>query len=320
MVVAGDFCDSAPFPYEGIREVLGEFPDLHIWILIGNHDLKGGVLSDRFIGLEQVRVVDRPMLLPGWEVPILLLPYRPQVSMSQALYEAKRSLGVSSDYLLISHGEVLYTGDYYDDEGYFPITPAEVRALGPRLSVLGHIHSGPEYPDLNLFYCGSLFPLTTNELGPRRYGVVEPVSGAIEWVTVQEGPLYWRDQALLLGMDRLEETLERLWAGMERVFSSRRDWKGDLRLRVGLECISADEAVVRERAERFFAEKGISKVEVSAVAVDIPERVAPLVSAFVEEVERLCGEENDAVPWGRYKEDIILRGMMDLRDALARLR
>ena len=320
MVVAGDFCDSAPFPYEGIREVLGEFPDLHIWILIGNHDLKGGVLSDRFIGLEQVRVVDRPMLLPGWEVPILLLPYRPQVSMSQALYEAKRSLGVSSDYLLISHGEVLYTGDYYDDEGYFPITPAEVRALGPRLSLLGHIHSGPEYPDLNLFYCGSLFPLTTNELGPRRYGVVEPVSGAIEWVTVQEGPLYWRDQALLLGMDRLEETLERLWAGMERVFSSRRDWKGDLHLRVGLECISADEAVVRERAERFFAEKGISKVEVSAVAVDIPERVAPLVSAFVEEVERLCGEENDAVPWGRYKEDIILRGMMDLRDALARLR
>lgn len=320
MVVAGDFCDSAPFPYEGIRQLLGEFPDVRIWILIGNHDLKGGVLSDRFIGLEHVRVVDSPTLLPGWEVPVLLLPYRPQVSMSQALYEAKRSLGIDSDYLLISHGEVLYTGDYYDDEGYFPITPAEVRALGPRLSILGHIHSGPEYPDLNLFYCGSLFPLTSNELGPRRYGVVEPVSGAIEWVPVQVGPLYWRDRALVLGMDRLEEALKRLWGDTEKVFSSRRGWVRDLHLQVVLECVSADEAVVREEAERFFAEKGISDVEISAVAVDIPERVAPLVSAFLEEVDRLCGEENDAVHWGAYKGEIVLRGMMDLRDTLARLR
>ncbi len=289
VVVAGDFCEGAPFPYEEIRQVCGGFEGLDIYVLLGNHDMIGDVFSDRYVGLENFISIDRPIFLPGTD-NTLLLPYQEGISMGQALFSVDKEFAISKrDWLLISHGDFLYGGIYYDDAGYFPITPLDLSIFRPSRVILGHIHSAPSYDDLGLLYCGSAYPVSSNETGLRRYAIVDSQDFSVEWRVIGKGPIYWSQELAIYDNDELEGALSRMWADLEATLAARPDWVSALHLslRLNLYLGQLDTSLI---IDNFFRDKPVASLDLDVVPVALPERYAGLVDMFRQEVDLLCSE------------------------------
>ncbi len=289
VVVAGDFCEGAPFPYEDIRRICGDFEDLNIYVVLGNHDMIGDIFSDRYVGLKNLVSINVPTFLPDTD-NVLLLPYHENVSMGQVLFSIDRELGLSrKDWILISHGDLLYGEVYYDDAGYFPITPLDLSLFRPTRVILGHIHSGPAYDDLGVVYCGSAYPISKNETGLRRYAVVDSQSLSIEWRVIERGPLYWKEELSIYDSDELEDMLSRMWRGLEASLSTRPDWISALHLDLKLN-IYVSQADTISIIDNFFQDKPVASLSLDVIPVALPERYAGLVDMFRQEVDMLCNE------------------------------
>ncbi len=319
VVINGDFCEQAPFPYEKIRQILSRFGDIKFYIIIGNHDLKYGRLSDKYIALDNVIVVDKACLLPE-DPKVLLLPYQEQVSMGERLFEAVKTFSLKEKgWVLLSHGDLIYGNLYYQDEGYFPITVADLRLFSPALTVLGHIHAPVDYPELNLYYCGSLSPLNSSEIGVRRYAILDLDNFSIEWIAVNFGELFWKTELFIYNSEKIYNLLEALYRNLEDVFSQRSYWIRDLTLDLTVFSVDSNDGLL-SIIKQWFSQKGLSKVEISFVPLDLPTQYSSLIESFVEKVDEVCQQESDFFPWSRYKDKIICEGLNLFRERISRLR
>ena len=313
--IAGDFCHSAPFPYSEVTDLFQRFADVEVYILLGNHDQDGGVLSEEFIGLDWVRVIDSPLLVDA-QLPILLLPYQEDRFLPDVLCKKIREFSLRPEgFILISHADLMYGDVFYEDKGYFPITPSDLKRAGPKLTLLGHIHSPLDFPELNAYYCGSLCPISSNEWGLRRYGIFDD-RGGLEWVVVKTGIFYWRESLFLLNREEIDRKVRDLVSSLGNRFSQREDWPSALKLSLRVVSVFAlQEAEIREA----FLDAGIDVDSVEIFRIDLRGSWAGLVEDFVHTVESLCEQENDDVHWGRWKDDIIEQGLIRFSEVVVRI-
>ncbi len=314
--IAGDFCHNAPFPYPEITALFKSFPELEVYILLGNHDRTGGVLSGEFISLDWVKVVDRPMLIDS-TLPILLLPYQEERSLSEDLYRAIKEYSLRPDnYILISHADLMYGDVFYEDKGYFPVTPSELRQAGPRLTLLGHIHAPIDFPELKAHYCGSLYPISSNEWGLRRYGIFDEY-GNLDWRTVKWGRFYWQERLLLLDKESWREKVKETIAVLEERFSVRSDWRSAIALSLNTFALFA---LSEDDLYRAFSDEGIEVDKMEIIRIDLGGAWSGLVDEFVRVVDDLCKGERDDIKWGMWRDEIVERGLVRFTEVLARLR
>ncbi len=318
LIIAGDFCEESPFPYRQIRGLFLEFPSIYVYILLGNHDYKGAKFSGDFIGLKHIEVIDAPRLIQFENVPFLLLPYQEGKTMSEELFYCVRKWDLKSEeFVLISHGDLLYGDVYYEDEGYFPILVADLKRISPVLSILGHIHSGPHYPDINTYYCGSIYPMNESELGLRYYGLLELASLNLRWIPIDYGPIYWQEKVWLFDEITAEREISKLVEKLGDLFSLRSNWRENLHLKLDVYCLGK---VDLSYLEKLLLNMGISSFTLSPVVVlERIEDIDILIGDFISEVESLCASENDIINWGKWKDDIIFSGMKMLQQILRKV-
>ncbi len=313
--VAGDFCDNAPFPYDEIVSLFKRYPELNVYILLGNHDKTGGVFSEDFVGLDWVKVIDSPYLLRA-DIPILLLPYQEDLSLSEVLYrEMKKHALQPSGFILISHGDLMYGDVFYEDKGYFPITLTDLRMAKPRLTLLGHIHVPLDFPEIRTYYCGSLCATSSNEFGLRRYGIFDD-KGSVEWRVVKVGRFYWRERLFLPEKEELSERVADLIKALEMKFSFFPCWRSaiNLSLRVVSLC-----PVKEEEVKEVFASEGIALNDLDILRVDTGGWLK-LIGDFVKEVENLCAGEKDEIHWAKWRDEIVERGLIRFCEVVARIK
>ena len=149
--IAGDFLDKSSGGYKEADNVAGDFPDITITVIPGNHD---PILVGRF-AQENIEVISEPKIYQKADRQFFLLPYEESKPMVESIspFVEEQTLETGR-WALISHGDYEgYSSDSGNEYGYFVLTGNVVRRYQPAVVFLGHVH-GPRTIGDKIYYPG----------------------------------------------------------------------------------------------------------------------------------------------------------------------
>jgi len=199
LVIAGDLFDKGYHGYIETDKLLSKYPEIEIFIIPGNHDNK---LEEGFFSTENTRVYSSPELLQLGKINCLFLPYVSGRIMGEIIEKFSERL-TAYTWVLISHGDYgrLHYSSDAEENAYFPLFRVDVERYAPGKVLLGHIHNpGKIVSDANVIYPGSPFPLDRNEIGIRKYGILNEDLSFTER-EINKGPVYWSESIIILPVE-----------------------------------------------------------------------------------------------------------------------
>jgi predicted phosphodiesterase len=199
LVIAGDLFDRDRRDVSEFESVVrrADFRGLQIVVLPGNHDAS---LAQSSFSAANVLVMDRPrlMVLEEGGLPFFFLPYKAGESAGARLVPFRGELKPDG-WFLVSHGD--YTSgpaapNPHEPGVYMPLTRADIAAFQPVRAFLGHIHL--PFQSERVISPGSPAAVDTSETGRRGFWVVDPLSDRLEQHFVQQGPVYMKEDFLIV--------------------------------------------------------------------------------------------------------------------------
>jgi len=199
LVVAGDLFDQDRRDVHELEALLRrpEYRELHIVILPGNHD---AALNQSSFSAANVLVMESPRLvyLEEGGLPFFFLPYKSGESAGARLVPFRDQLPPDG-WFLVSHGDFTSgpTAPNPHEPGvYMPLTRADVSAFQPVRAFLGHTHV--PFQSERVISPGSPAAVDASETGLRGFWVVDPQHDSIEHRTVNRGPIYMKENFLIV--------------------------------------------------------------------------------------------------------------------------
>ena len=270
LIVAGDLFDRGYAGYKALDGLLKKYSAVHLTAITGNHDPD---LSSGQFSASNITVVTQPEFVKGTrgELSLFLLPYRPGMTMGEAMDipQLTENSGDKS-WVLISHGDYgvgtrkLCGGE----DGYFPLTRADIARYRPGRVILGHIHKPNPIDDL-VVYPGSPYPLDITETGRRRILILDTADGGLESMPLPFAPcnLHWRLFVVPDGTEaqQVESRLKALKQDLDRSMMT------GIRVRLSVAGCAADRAVVESAARNFFEDSKIQLESLDTSALSFGE-------------------------------------------------
>jgi DNA repair exonuclease SbcCD nuclease subunit len=206
VIISGDLFDAEIQNYSEFEALAGEYEDLQIHVIPGNHDPG---ISERSIAGDNIHVYDEPQVAELGGVNFLFIPFAPGKTMMQAISESGIQ-PTAGPWVLIGHG------DYYggvrepnplEPGTYMPLTRTDVESLGAQTVFLGHIHKPGTWGLTS--YVGSPCGLDINETGSRRFLLYDTQNGMAEERTVTTDHIYFIESFVVVPVEDEEKDLVR---------------------------------------------------------------------------------------------------------------
>jgi exonuclease SbcD len=233
LIVAGDLFDQTLQNYADFEKLCRRYAGVRLHIIPGNHDPH---VSGSDFAFENVQVFTAPAFLSIDEIdlPIFMVPYRPDCTMGEVLAQHPAELAPGK-WVLVGHGDWtprLRDVNPYERGVYMPLTTKDVEQYRPRRVFLGHVHMAGEYGKVHLM--GSPCGLDISETGRRTFLVFDTDVDQVEAWAVDTDTIYFDEDLVVLPAED-EQTFVR--NAIEEMLSS---WnlagdelaKAQLRLRV----------------------------------------------------------------------------------------
>ena len=206
VIIAGDLLDAEIQNYSDFEALAGQYEDLQIHVIPGNHDAG---ISERSIVGDNIHVYDEPRVAALGDVSFLFVPYASGKTMMQAISESGLK-PTAGPWVLIGHG------DYYggvrepnplEPGTYMPLTRPDVESLGAHAVFLGHIHKPDTWGRVS--YVGSPCGLDINETGSRQFVLYDTQTGATTDQAVITDHIYFVESFVVVPVADDVKILER---------------------------------------------------------------------------------------------------------------
>lgn len=279
-MVAGDLLDSDDRGYRELDDLLHRERRVRVLALPGNHDAR---LRQELFAAGCIRVFSRPALRRIDGRPVLFLPYQEGRSMGAAIEESGLSERLPADqWVLVSHGDFAAPrrAENGEEDGYFPLTRADLGRLRPARVVLGHIHV-PGDLKAAAVAPGSPYPLSPAERGPRRLLLLDTDTLALRELPLAHTPVFLEARIWLLPDGR---EIEQLRQGLREFLDAPppqggAGLGGRLALRVSLLGYSSTRSGLEREAEAVLAERGVRLESLQAGELEITDDTGRAVIA-----------------------------------------
>ncbi|MDX1599903.1 MAG: metallophosphoesterase [Anaerolineales bacterium] len=269
LVIAGDLFDDTLQNFADFEDVYRRArpDDLQTVVLPGNHDpdLRGEAIAE-----EALAVIDDVHPLPvGNHIPLLLVPYRADTTMGEAI--APHADELSEDrWILVGHGDWasgLRVPNPYEPGVYMPLTRQDVETYRPARVFLGHIHR--PYEDDLVYYPGSPCPLNINETGLRRLLIFDTQTRDLRSELVDSPQIYFNETFVILPVEDEAAYLEREIEERVEAWGLPEGWESRVTLRAKLTGYTTDKPQIRDVATEalsdfeLYDEEGVDVSELS---------------------------------------------------------
>jgi len=288
LIIAGDLFDKNFQSYSEFEALCREFPDLHLYIIPGNHDPG---LQGRHIVSSNATIYSKPSSVELGSRPFLFLPYTDGKTMGEVIADMGWKPS-TEPWALVGHGDFLggtREPNPLEPGVYMPLLRADLQRFQPRVVLLGHIHDPPSHPTVH--YPGSPCSLNISETGRRSFLVVDTEGWDVSSHPIDTDVLFFRETLVLVPHEqeapRLRATVReriRAWG----ISPSERD---KVRIRVEASGYVRDRSAVAAVLEEEFSDFTFHKDEGPnydrlSVSVDIQlNAIAEKVRASIQELE-----------------------------------
>jgi DNA repair exonuclease SbcCD nuclease subunit len=293
LVIAGDLFNEETRNYAEFEAVCRDprHRMVRFHLIPGNHDAK---LSPKSFAADNVFVVSEP----EWKqfdlvsLPMLLLPYRKEQSMGEAL-AAFQTRFKPGEWILVGHGdwvEGMREPNPFEPGVYMPLTRTDLEAGKPIRVILGHVHKPCDREPVH--YPGSPCGLDITETGRRRFLVLDTETGAVESRPVRTDVLFFNERLVVIPVVGDEAPVR---ASLTSIMDG---WKIDdeerkcITLRLRVNGVTTDKTRLRRiilevtRGVRFDSEEG---PDLSGVSVSDDADLAVIAESVRNRI--------DALPW-----------------------
>lgn len=291
LMIAGDLFDETMQNFADFEAVYRRArpKDLQTVVLPGNHDpdLRGEAISG-----EALAVIDDVHPLPvGNHIPLLLVPYRPDTTMGEAI--APHADELSEDrWILVGHGDWatgLRVPNAYEPGVYMPLTRQDIETYRPARVFLGHIHR--PYEDGLVYYPGSPCPLNINETGLRYLLLFDTKTRDIRKELVDTPLLYFNETFVMLPVEDEAAYLRREIEARIDGWGLPEGWESRVKVRVKVTGYSTDKPGVEEVVTRAFSdfelydEEGVDLSELSHTTDLDRDHITRQVQKWIDELD-----------------------------------
>lgn len=187
MVIAGDLFDKVSSEYSAFDKLAKKYSHIKFYIIPGNHD---SFIDQRFFSQSNIYIYTSPTHLNLNNVILLLIPYKPNISMTEVL-EEHYPHNTNTPIIIISHADYIDFNkelNPYEPGIYMPITKKDVQKYNPHKIILGHIHKPIELD--KIIYLGSPYPINSSETGKKRYIVLDTNTANFKSYTIDNDVIY----------------------------------------------------------------------------------------------------------------------------------
>jgi DNA repair exonuclease SbcCD nuclease subunit len=311
LIIAGDLFDAPLSSYSEFEAICKtrEFSQIQILVIPGNHDPS---ISNKQIVARNIRVFDQPtcqQLTSGWKA--CFIPYREGQTMGAVLGEVLER-EQTERWALVGHGDWFGSLDmpnpYEGAKTYMPLTRREIELFKPNQVLLGHIHTPKRVG--NIIYAGSPCPVTSDELGYRRFLILDTETGNVEEVRVNNDVVFLGARFVLLPAKDEQNLITQQIEQWKKAWLVGENDLDQIRLRVTAVGYSNDRGAVLKALEKGFAGfRFLDDPDISQLRVANDAERNFIIEKFRIEIDQLdypIGEE------GQPDQDEILLQAMDL--------
>jgi len=210
LVIAGDLFDKDLQGYGEFEALCGEFPEISIEIIPGNHDPS---LAPDHLLADNVTVYAEPQLVEFDQRQVLFVPYALGTRMGEVI-ERFRDRLAAGRWILVGHGNYgggLSTPHPHEPGVYMPLSRRDIDHSEPALVLLGHIHVPTSQPPVH--YPGSPCGLDISETGPRSFLVLDTDNATVLSQSIRTEVIFVEERFVVLPSDneieRLKEEIAR---------------------------------------------------------------------------------------------------------------
>lgn len=295
LIIAGDLFDHNVQDYSEFEEVCGKHERVTMHVIPGNHDPR---LEEAHIVAPNVRVYSDPAIV-DLELPFLFVPYRPGMTMGEAIAPLHDQLQ-SQKWVLVGHGD--YSGgprrpNPYEPGIYMPLSRSDIERFRPRTVLLGHIHLPID--EAPVHYPGSPCGLNISETGQRRFLVYDTDTGLLNPCSIQTDVVFFQESFMIVPC---ADEVQRLTEDIRRRIA---DWRLDqsdwdrVQVRVDARGFCLDrQAVADTLADGFrglaFYKDGLPDVSGLSVSSDAElQWIATRVEQLIDELDWPSAEGSD---------------------------
>jgi DNA repair protein SbcD/Mre11 len=230
----------------------GQFSDLNVWIIPGNHDPG---LHSMHLAAQAVKVFHEPEIvqLHPEEPPFLFLPYKPLTSMGEAIQPFADRLP-AGQWVLIGHGDFarrLRIETQYEPGVYMPLTSTDLQRYRPLRAFLGHIHQPSDHTDVH--YPGSSCGLDISETGRRRFLVYDTRQDAVGQQVIDTEVIYYQERFIMLPAEDERAYIRQMAEQRVQAWNLPIELQDRVRLRVVIAGYCRDRRTVLDELRRTLA-------------------------------------------------------------------
>ena len=248
--------------------VCGDFPEVQIHVIPGNHDLS---LSTKDFDVDNLTIYTQPQFIDlGQRELFLMIPYSNNVGMGEILSSTVMKAG-ERDWVLVGHGDYLTVNrepNPRERRIYMPLRRGDVQQFKPKYVVLGHIHKPTPLEarmDGKVIYVGSPQGLDITETGKRRLLIYDDeAQDSFEEQEIATDIIYFNESFFVVPSD--DEV-----ANLKKEISDRINWglksedKQKVRMRAVIcGCTQAGKPDIKKAVEDTLKENGIELHEEKA--------------------------------------------------------
>lgn len=291
LIVAGDLFDSGYEGYLELDRLAKRHGDLSLILLPGNHD---ATLTQAPFSAKNIRVYSTPTVEAIDGRTFLFLPFQNGKTMGEVI-ETSGLMGEldQKEWILISHGDFgrVKRDLNGNEQGYFPLTRADILQYNPRKVILGHIHS-PSPLDSEVLYPGSPYPLDINETGQRRILIVDLANVAVRELYLEAPPLFLQKEIFLIPdskeKEQIEDQLEEFFTLWEQRYKGREFYK-KLHIRVSIGGLSSVRQGIDDFVRDLVKKRGgtLEKVDIDPLGFSEDEDRSSIARKVKGMVDRL---------------------------------
>jgi len=251
---AGDTFDDNLENYSDFDDLANRFKNLNFWLLRGNHDDN---LSQHNFLANNIRVIEHPTLETIYNKEFFLIPYAAKKYAADFIQILIQNLSpISENKILISHCDYISIKsdiNEYEQSVYMPLFRKDIEFFDKVF--LGHIHKS-QIIDNKVYYCGSSYPIASDELGERYFLVFDCEFDKVDKIPILTKEIFFSANIVLNPLQNIEEILKQTYAILPSEISARTS-KQSVILNAFLYGLTLNKKEACQEIEKFFNVKKI---------------------------------------------------------------
>lgn len=313
IIIAGDLFYKDYRNYSEFDGLAHQYRNIYFHIIPGNHDPiinQRAFISANIIVYNETQIVN----FDNSSTSFLFVPYTPEVSMGEEIASHRNMLSPGK-WILVSHGDwadSIRAPNPAEPGIYMPLSKKDLKDYKPALTLLGHIHKPMDDLDYSVYYTGSPCGLDINEVGRRRYLILDTETFELESIKVDSEVIYFNETIVVYPLEDEEQYLRNEIKGIKEKWSLTLEEKSKTQIRIKVTGSSSNKRRLKEIFDEEFEDYSFWKneeVDVLDVSDSENYELSRISEGVFEKINEKYGEEKEGEPT---KQEILSKAIQKI--------